>query len=319
MVFLAGLDEAGYGPFVGPLTVGFSLFRLPSLEQDLWDDLSSVACKKPGRGDTQHLWLNDSKSVHSGPKGRDRLERTVAAFRELTQPGNSSLDDWVTAQPAGPPRWFHAAPWFRHLKGRLTEKVTEERSRLDAALLSRALQQVGAQCVGFGARAVPACEWNQLTSAQGGKAGANFYVSMSIVRHLLEVTGDAPLRIELDRHGARTRYGSMLQSALSPDSIKVHGEGAGGSAYTLHIGSRSVEVRFSQGADLEHLPVSLASLAAKQTRERLMDIWNEWFQARLDGIAPTKGYGVDGKRWIHEAGPRLAELQLDAGLVMRRL
>ncbi len=318
MVFLAGIDEAGYGPFVGPLTLGYSLFRVRETKQDLWDILEPVAVKKPDRTDKQRLWLNDSKKVHSGPHGRARLERTVAAFRQLTTPQAVMLDDWVTESPAGAPRWLHAAPWFRRLPERLAASVGAERAQLDSTLLHRTLDHAGCQCVAFGARAVPACELNDLIRTTGSKGNTNFAMAMQIVRHLLELTGDAPLRIELDRHGARTRYGFLLRDALQPKSITTHGEGPGGSAYTLQFETREVELRFSMGADSEHLPVALASMAAKQTREQMMDLWNAWFQKRLSDIKPTKGYGVDGKRWCGEAMPHLSELGLATELVRRK-
>ncbi|MBT3339532.1 MAG: hypothetical protein HN405_01200 [Planctomycetes bacterium] len=318
MVFLAGIDEAGYGPFVGPLTLGYSLFRVRDAEQDLWTVLEPVAVKKPLRTDKQRLWLNDSKLVHSGPHGRARLERTVAAFRQLTSPQAVLLDDWVTESPAGPPRWLHAAPWFRRLPDRLAASVNPERTQLDATLLHRTLENAGCQCVAFGARAVPACELNELIRTTGSKGNTNFFIAMQAVQHLLDLTGDSPLRIELDRHGARTRYMALLREALTPERITTHGEGPGGSAYTLHFATREVQLRFSMGADSEHLPVALASMAAKQTREQLMDLWNAWFQKRLPNIKPTKGYGVDGKRWCGEAIPMLDELGLATDLVRRK-
>jgi len=140
---------------------------------------------------------------------------------------------------------------------------------------------------------------------------------MEVVRHLLEASGDAPLRIELDRHGGRSRYAEILRAALDADAVETHGENAAGSAYTLHFGARAVQLRFSEDADAKFAPVALASLAAKQTRERLMDLHNEWFGARLTGLTPTKGYGTDGRRWLREVEPRLTELELGLEHVRR--
>lgn len=317
MVFLAGIDEAGYGPFVGPLVLGVSLFRVADAEADLWPALARSCARKPPRGDRRLLWLDDSKRVHSGPRGRERLERTVAAFRELDAPGRPQLDRWLAEPPSGDPRALHAAPWLRELPGPLCPGVEVERARLDAAAVRRDLVAGGVELQAFGARAVPAGEWNGLLRTHGNKGAANFAVAMELVRMVLARTGDAPLRIELDRHGGRLRYGGILQRALGAERVETHGEAAAGSAYTLHFPTRTVELRFSEGADDRFLPVALASLAAKQTRERLVDLLNAWFGARIPDLKPTKGYGVDGKRWLAEVEPRLDELGVETGLLRR--
>ena len=317
MAFLAGIDEAGYGPFVGPLTMGFALLRMPQVDADLWDILSSSTARKPERKDLRRLWLNDSKKVHQGTLGRGRLERTVSAFRELVAPGRHQLDDWLSEPPAGSARSLHAAPWFQKLDGPLCPSIPHDRARLDAAAVHRDLEAAGCAVQAFGARAVPAGEWNELLQTTGGKGSANFAVAMELVRHLLAITGDAPLRIELDRHGARMRYADVLRQALNPLSIAIHGERPGGSTYSLKFANRSVQLRFSEGADSRFMPVALASLAAKQTRERLMDEFNQWWSIKLPELKPTKGYGVDGKRWLAEVLPQLPETGVAKQLLQR--
>jgi len=317
MVFLAGIDEAGYGPFVGPLTMGYSLLRVPQIEVDLWTTLSTSTARKPERKDLRRLWLDDSKKVHQGTLGRGRLERTVAAFRELVAPGNHQLENWLMESPAGEMQALRAAPWFQKLDGLLCPSIPYDRARLDCGAVHRDLEAAGCAVLAFGARVVPAGELNALLQSTGGKGNANFSVAMEIVRHLLEITGDAPLRIELDRHGARMRYADILRTALQPLRIDIHGERPGGSAYSLEFPNRSVQLRFSEGADSTHMPVALGSLAAKQSRERLMDEFNLWWSQQLPTLQPTKGYGVDGKRWLAEVLPQLAETGVALNLLRR--
>lgn len=317
MAFLAGIDEAGYGPFVGPFTVGFSVFRVQNAEQDLWDVLSTSTSPKPDRKDLRRLWLNDSKKVHQGPHGRKRLGRTVAAFRELSQESDFSLDRWVTESPAGDARLLHRAPWFKQLTHDLVPEITHDRARLDAASVRRDLEANGCALTGFGARAVPAGEWNKLLADTGGKGHANFAITMQAVRHIMSLTGDAPLRIELDRQGGRQRYADPLRRALDPRLITIHGEEPSGSTYSLEFDNREVQLRFSEGADRKHLPVALGSLAAKQTRERMMDLFNAWWTKKLPEVKPTKGYGVDGKRWLAEVMPQLEAIGVPAAMLKR--
>lgn len=319
-MFLAGVDEAGYGPLLGPLAVGWSLFRVPAPETELWQALAPVATRKAdggGRGE-RRLWVDDSKLVHSGPHGRERLERSVAAFRELLAPDRPDLRAWILEPPAPASRWLERAPWFRQLDGPLCPSADAGRARLDAGRLGRELARAGASLDGFGARAAPAAEWNALTERLG-KGGALFAVTAEILRHLLAQTGAAPLRIECDRHGGRLRYAEPLRRALAPDRVVVHAEQPRGSLYTLEFGARAVEIRFAEAADRLRFPVALGSLAAKQTRERLMDLWNAWFAERLPRVRPTKGYAADAKRWLAEAAGELPALGLDADILRRRL
>lgn len=321
MAFLAGVDEAGYGPFVGPLAIGYSLFRLSDPQTDLWRLLEPAAARKARRraGTAERrLWLDDSKLVNQGTHGRARLERSVAAFRELVTPGRTDLDSWVGEPPAGEARLLRASPWHASLAVPLCPHADAGRARLDAEALRRALEPGGASLHALGVRAVPANEWNRALSAHGDNKGeAHFNLTMEVVRHLLRITGAAPLRLELDRHGGRLHYAGKLREALGADGVVTHGETESGSAYTVTIGGRAVQMRFSEGADGQHAPVALASLAAKQTRERLMDLHNAWFGARLPQLKPTKGYALDARRWLREVEPRLAELELGAELVKR--
>ena len=316
MVFLAGIDEAGYGPFVGPFTVGFSLFRVPNLEVDLWQVLDKAATRKPSRKD-RRLRVDDSKKVHSGPLGRGRLERSVAAFRELQNPGAMDFQSWAKSAPAGPSIWLDHSPWLRNLEVPFCPSVNHDRSRLDAVSLRQCLDGGGCTLDAFGARLVPAGEWNQWIQKTSNKGETLFQLTMEVVRHLLDRTGHAPLRIELDRHGGRLHYAPKLKAALQPEQIIHHGETSGGSTYTLRFADREVQIRFSEKADSTHLPVALASLAAKQSRERSMDLFNQWWLEQAPDLTGTKGYGVDGKRWLKDV-----EAVMPSGLnknVLRRI
>ncbi|MDP6963028.1 MAG: hypothetical protein QGF46_02565 [Planctomycetota bacterium] len=318
MVFLAGIDEAGYGPFVGPLINGYAMFRVPDFNTDLWQVLDDSCAKKPARTDQQRLWVNDSKKVHQGPRGRQRLERTVAAFRQIMS-NCSRLDSWLTDKPAPTAAALHAAPWFKEISTEFCPSTTIERSQLDASNVQRQLEKSGANLISFGARAVPAIEYNSMLKKLGNKGSLNFTIAMQCARHFLEASGDSPLRIELDQHGGRSDYRNLLKSALNPQSIEVHGENESGSTYSLQYANRTVQIRFSRNSDQNHFAVALASLAAKQSRERMMDLFNAYWTGLFPELKPTKGYGVDGKRWLAEIEPHLDEIKLNRDCLRRKL
>ena len=77
-----GIDEAGYGPNLGPLvlTAVVAESKTGSLPGgcaeartlDFWGDLAATVDR--AGGDPARLWVDDSKAIFRAGKGRDRLE-----------------------------------------------------------------------------------------------------------------------------------------------------------------------------------------------------------------------------------------------------
>src|SRR5262245_35179074 len=73
-----GIDEAGYGPNLGPLVMT-AVVAEGSDERppDVWADLPSAVAR--AGGDPEHLWIDDSKAIYKAGKGRDRLDAACLA------------------------------------------------------------------------------------------------------------------------------------------------------------------------------------------------------------------------------------------------
>ena len=64
----AGIDEAGYGPNLGPLVM--TAVVAEGERPDLWRDRESWICR--AGGDPGRLWVDDSKRLYHPGAGPDR-------------------------------------------------------------------------------------------------------------------------------------------------------------------------------------------------------------------------------------------------------
>src|SRR5262245_66291325 len=78
MAWVIGIDEAGYGPNLGPLVATAVALQVPEPDADCWQLLAAAVRRAAGKDDGR-LTVDDSKLVHAGPKGLSRLERGVFA------------------------------------------------------------------------------------------------------------------------------------------------------------------------------------------------------------------------------------------------
>ena len=87
MPWVVGIDEAGYGPNLGPLVEACVGLYLPDEDRAGWKSLSE-SIRRAGDPPDRRLVVDDSKRVYSGGNGFDELERTVLSIsiaREIGQ------------------------------------------------------------------------------------------------------------------------------------------------------------------------------------------------------------------------------------------
>jgi len=317
---LAGIDEAGLGPLLGSLAIGYAFLEVPAAAPEPWKHLRGLVARSP-RAKRARLVVADSKLVFQRtPSGARRLETTVLAFRAQTaRAGGIEVDPerLLFGALAPPPRW-RALPWGAELPPLPTD-TPRDALELTAALLARALGKSAIEVLETGVRLVPAGELNASFEATDNKATSVWDKVLEVIRHAWSLRTRAPVRATVDMLGGRRHYGSLLGKAFPEARVLLVAETTGRSAYSLESradGGR-MELEFRIGADRRSFEVALASCFAKYARELEMRALNAHFGRFQPELQPTAGYRGDGQRWLDDAAPALARSGIDRSLLVR--
>lgn len=321
----AGIDEAGYGPRLGPLCVAMSVFRVHDWAvgepaPDLWTLLARAIANTRGRDARGRIPIADSKALKLANSCATRhplthLERGVLAFHGAIE-GNLIRDDdalfaalgvGLHDRPVGSSDGSY--PWYAHDRTTLPMGNDPESLRLDAAMLRSSFHDAGVEILELRCACVCEREFNEALRV-AGKGGI---VLGCVERHIAHAGAVArlhaePLRVVCDRLGGRIRCGAMVSRALASD-VTILEESERCSRY--EIGDR-VGVQFLPGGESRHMPIALASMIAKFVRELAMIRFNRYWSARCPEVKPTAGYWQDANRWLHDMRDALDAGERDA-------
>lgn len=313
MAWQIGIDEAGYGPNLGPLVMTVVACRVPDdlLEANLWDALKS-AVRRAGDDADHRLIVADSKQVYAPARGWQQLERTALAVTACISCVQHLLEK-IAAEELGALR---QEAWFVGDTAIPTEVAAEELTAA-CALWIDACHSVGVE-IGFCQSAIVAApRFNDLVDKWESKGAVLGIAITDLLRRCLSATAAEPMRFVVDKHGGRNTYSALFQHAFSDGFVFAQEEGMLRSVYRVEGLDRSVQVLVTPRADVEHFTVALASMISKYVRELLMREFNRFWQSHVPGLEPTAGYPGDAARYFKEIRPALRKLGIDKRLVWR--
>ena len=322
-MILAGIDEAGYGPILGPLVVGCCAFEVDGGDVDdppcLWSRLGRQVSRSRSKAGRK-LHVNDSKAVYTPAAGLRELERSVLAITTAHAGWPADLDAVVSRVAADAVTDLSSHPWYAPADAEpFPLEQPADAVRVAANGLRAEMARVGVRTVHLAARVVPERAYNRMVAATRNKASVLFSTSALHLDHLLRAHGHAGLVIVCDRQGGREHYGPLLRLMFEEWSLTVVAEVDGRAEYHLRRGESVVRVHFRERAESACLPVAVASMLAKYLREALMRRLSAYWQARVPGLAGTAGYYTDGMRFLNDiAAARAAMGVCDADLIRSR-
>ncbi|MCE2967563.1 MAG: hypothetical protein ACK5WB_03645 [Phycisphaerales bacterium] len=317
---IVGMDEAGFGPMIGPLTVGMAAFRVhdwspDSPAPDFWSLLAPAVTRSPS--DARKIPIEDSKRLKL-PNDSKRhplthLLRGVLSTLSATGLSPTSDSDLLAALGCAiePHPWYEGEP--------VALPVDLDRLKIDANLLARAMADARVELLELSVFVVGETRFNQVVRDEGSKAratalGLSSHMSTVWSRWADMTTPGHETRVILDRQGGRTDYANYLanlipQSHASTLTVNVDHESPQRARYTLRGTTPDSEARalvalVQPEAESSYLPVALASMAAKVVRELLMARMNRYWIARASlaglSVKPTAGYVQDARRWLDD-------------------
>lgn len=316
MTLLIGIDEAGYGPNLGPLCIGASAWRVEggggkAEEGDLYRLLAEIISSAP---DKKRIAIADSKRLykpasHAQHSGLVHLERAVLTALEMLEQPTDDLQA-LLALPE--------LPWHADYNCALPVDVDIVEVMALVEQWQVAQEAAGVRLLDLQVRMVFPAEFNELTEHYGTKGAALSHVSIELAKDLLARNSQPATRnsVSCDKHGGRNRYAALLQHHFPDEMLQIVEESRPVSCYRWGEGESRTEINFRSKGEAE-MPVALASMAAKYFRELAMRAFNAYWKVKVPGIKPTAGYPQDAKRFKAEIETVQSKLGIDDAILWR--
>ncbi len=314
MRYVVGIDEAGYGPNLGPLVVTATVWETPddATEDGLYTLLDGAVVPTAGQAagsNGRRVAMADSKKLYQPGGGLRNLERGVlAALGTL----GAEVDLWSEVWDALVPdslATLARIPWY----AQYDEPVPIDAPAGDLGALSAGLSAAfavgGVRLRAIISEAVFPARFNELVVIHDTKGAALSHLSLRLAARATAELAGGPIAVVCDKHGGRNRYRRVVEEHFPDALVEIHGESRQRSVYRFGPPERRICVSFCARAET-CLPVALASMTSKYLRELAMRALNGFWCGRIPGLKPTAGYPADAPRFRRD----IAEVQAALGV-----
>ncbi|MGL6196723.1 MAG: hypothetical protein ACRC2T_18080 [Thermoguttaceae bacterium] len=351
---IIGLDEAGYGPNLGPLVISASCWSLNNIGDSVHENHDFKLEYKPTI--PQYIKNADlstspeeilrakltkcgaiSSSVKDVTSGKAII--TVADSKILYKAGKKTDSLEILRHTVGTVRGVLACP----PKNRSTKSVNpvvsyvscsrkcgkwcefDDYAEVDAnvvAKLRAALNVAEVEILALESWLIFPCEFNELIEKTDSKGTAHAEAVIGLMRQMVDSfrTENEPVYIFCDKLGGRNHYANLLYphfADLTSGLIETVCESAEKSEYVIQKQNKPpIRIRFQvRGESL--VPIALASIASKYLRELAMQKFNVFWQQHVPNLTPTAGYPVDARRFKAEIQPAQKKLRISDAVIWR--
>jgi ribonuclease HII len=329
VLIYAGIDEAGWGPMLGPFVVARSVVAIAGHDGHggrdagadvpcLWKLLGKAVCRL-GSDRRRRIAVNDSKKLYTPSAGLAQLERGVLAFAQLAGRSGRTLDELLNQLCDDAASRLPDELWYGAADGgpALPHEADGGQVAIAGSMLSRAAAGAGLSMADMNAAVIYERRFNEIIAATGSKAGCAWQAVSGHLMAIWQRWGEHHPRVVVDRQGGRKVYHELLAAMLPGAEVVLLDESDDVSRYRIEEDGRGMTVSFEVGSEQRHMPVALASMTAKYLRELLMTRYNRFFALHAPSLKPTAGYYSDGQRFIAEIEPVIRALKLDRSVLIR--
>ncbi len=317
VLIYAGIDEAGYGPLLGPLCVAVAVVAIDDLDglaldgvkaPDLWQRLRHAVSASPS--ERTKIAIADSKKLKGSKESKAHplrhLERGVLAASVAAGRALPATDDELFTQLGIAVAGRDESPWYAEPTA-LPLAHDRDHLAIAANRLALAGREASVRFAHLACTALDGLGFNRL-AASSQKSDMNLALALRHADQVWRAFDGTHPRIVIDRQGGRAYYREVLQTSFPEATIQILGETESTSRYRLEDRRGPITLSFEAESETKHLPTALASMAAKYARELHMLRMNRFFTGLLPELKPTAGYVEDGRRYLRDIRPALRQL-----------
>jgi hypothetical protein len=322
MAILVGIDEAGYGPLLGPLVVSATAFQIPDdlLRGDHWTILKN-AVGDHKKGLSGRILIADSKKAYTRSSGIGHLRKTVLTVLSCLRNSQDPLENIAALIDRLDPQCsirLKEYPWYQQLQ---SHSLGHDASDIQIAgtVFDHTLSDNNMKLLAIQSRCLDVQYYNRHVERVRNKSRVLFTELCSLVLETLKLAQRPAetIQIVVDRQGGRINYQNELLRMFGGFGLTVIRQDPAMSSYELSGNGKTMRIHFCMKADTKYLPVALASMVSKYLREVLMEALNSYFCGLCDDLKPTAGYWQDGRRFITDINKVIPKIEYDQKRLIR--